>query len=117
MKMMWMFLFMILPIVALVYIGWHVWVLLPLSWVWKAVILIVGLACFSLLFLSIGRKLESLPLAVAQWGYEIGTSSIIVLLYLAMLFLVLDLGRLVHLVPRSWLYQNGWSAAAIFVVL
>ena len=117
MKMMWMFLFMILPIVALVYIGWHVWVLLPLSWVWKAVILIVGLACFSLLFLSIGRKLESLPLAVAQWGYEICTSSIIVLLYLAMLFLVLDLGRLCRLVPASLLHHNGAMALGIVVVM
>jgi hypothetical protein len=54
---------------------------------------------------------------VAQAFYEIGTSSIFIMMYLVILFLVLDLGRLVHLVPRSWLYQNGWSAAAIFVLI
>ena len=115
--MMWMFLFMILPILALVYIGWHVWVLLPLPGLWKALIIAAGVACFSLLFLSIGRKFESLPLSVAQWGYEIGTSSIFVLLYLVMLFLVLDLGRLCRLVPSSLLHHNWAMTLGIVVVL
>ena len=52
-----------------------------------------------------------MPLAIA--AYEIGTSSLIILLYLFMLFLVLDLGRLVRLVPRTLLYNNWWTAGGI----
>ena len=114
---MWMMMFMALPILALVYIGWHIWVILPWSALWKSLLIIVLLLCFSQLFLSIFRKFDSLPLPVSQALYEIGTSSIIVLLYLVMTFLVLDLGRLVRLVPKSLLYNNWQMALSIFVFL
>jgi hypothetical protein len=39
------------------------------------------------------------------------------MLYLVLLFLLLDFGRLVHLVPRSWLYQNGITSAIILVFI
>ena len=42
--------------------------------------------------------------------------SSIVLLYLVILFLVLDLGRLVHLIPKTWLYHNWYAAIGIFVL-
>ena len=109
--------FMALPILALVYIGWHIWVILPWSALWKSLLIIVLLLCFSQLFLSIFRKFDSLPLPVSQALYEIGTSSIIVLLYLVMTFLVLDLGRLVRLIPKSLLYNNWQMALSIFVFL
>ena len=114
---MWMLLFMVLPLLAIAYLSWHVWVLLPMAKIWKVLILFLGTGSFLLLFLNFGRRFDGLPLPVAQTFYEISTSSLFVLLYLFLLFLVLDLGRLVHLVPRSWLYANGWSAAAIFVVV
>ena len=110
-------LFMILPIVAIVYVSWHVWVLLPIASVWKAILILLGVLCFSMLFLNFGRRFEGAPLPVAQVGYEIGTSSLIVLLYLVLLFLMLDLGRLVHLVPCSLLYHNWQSAIAFFVLI
>lgn len=108
---------MFLPILTLVYVSWHVWAILPWPALWKSLVIILGLLCFSLLFLSIGRRFENLPLPVAQVTYEIGTSSIIVLLYLVMTFLVLDLGRLVRLVPKSLLYNNWQMALGIFVFL
>ena len=52
-----------------------------------------------------------MPLAIT--AYEVGTSSIIVLLYLFMLFLVLDLGRLFRLIPRTLLYNNWWTTGGI----
>ena len=117
MKYMWMLIFMVLPLLAIVYIAWHVWAILPWPGIWKAFIIALGLLCFLMLFLSIGRKFEALPLSLAQALYQIGTSSIIIMLYLVMVFLVLDLGRLVHLVPKSLLYSNWQSALAIFVLL
>ena len=114
---MWIMIFMVLPVLALVYVGWHVWAILPWAALWKSLVIILLLLCFSLLFLAVGRKFDNLPLPVSQVFYEIGTSSIIALLYLVMTFLVLDLGRLVHLVPRSLLYHNWQMALGIFVFL
>ena len=110
---MWMLLFMVLPLVGIAYVCWHVWAVLPLATVWKLLIIILGIGCFLLLFVNFRGVLENQPLALARASYEIGTSTLFILLYLVILFLLLDLGRLVHLVPRSWLFHNGVTALAI----
>ena len=114
---MWMMIFMALPLLAIVYIAWHVWVLLPWPALWKTLLIALGVGCFLLLFASVARRFDSLPLPLAQASYEIGTSSLMVMLYLVMLFLVLDLGRLLHLVPKSLLCHNWQTALALFVAV
>lgn len=117
MKAMWMLLFLLLPLLALAYIGWHVWCLLPVGWLPKVVVIVLMVGAFLLLFAGIMRTTDRLPMPLATAVYEVGTSSIIVLLYLFMLFLLLDIGRLVHLLPRSLLYDNWWTAAGIAAVM
>ena len=112
-----MILFLLLPLSVITYVGWHVWCLLPLGWLWKSLATVVMLVPLALLFASVARHIDRWPMPLAVAGYEVGTSSVIVLLYLFMLFLLLDLGRLVRLVPRSVLYQNPWTAGIIFVTL
>lgn len=114
---MWFLLFLILPFVGLAYVGWHIWVLLPLASIWKGLILTAGIACFFMLFLNFSGALEKIPLPLSRILYEIGTTTILILLYLVLLFLVLDLGRLLHLVPRSWLYANGVTTVAILGIM
>ena len=113
----WMFAFLLLPLAALGYIGWHLWCLLPLSWWWKTLLIAVMVGSFLLMFAGVARLTDRMPMALAVGVYEVGTSSIFVMLYLFILFLVLDLGRLVHLVPRQWLFQNWWTAGGIAVVM
>lgn len=115
--MMWMFVLMILPLLAIVYVSWHVWVMLPVPALWKWLAIAVIVLSVVMLFLNFSRKFDGLPLPVAKVAYEIGTSSIIILMYIVMVFLVLDLGRLFHLVPKSFLYYNGITACAIFLFL
>ena len=117
MKFMWMMLFFALPLLAMAYIAWHVWTLLPLSAVWKSVIIIIGILCFLTLFLVFGRRTDAMPLSVVQALYDIGTSSVIVMLYMIMLFLVLDLGRLFHLVSRQQLCASWPMTIAIAVII
>ena len=114
---MWMLIFWVLPLLAIIYVAWHVWTLLPLTGLWKSLIILVGVLCVGLLFMNFGRKFDNQPLPLAQAAYEIGTSSIIILLYLVILFLMLDLGRLVHLVPKAWLYHNGYTSLGLFLFL
>ena len=110
---MWAILFLLLPLAGIAYVGWHIWTLLPLHWGWKAMVVLLGAVCFGMLFLNFKGKLDTFPLGISRMVYEIGTSSIFVMLYLVMLFLVLDLGRLCHLVPRTVLYGNWWTAVGI----
>ena len=112
-----MFLFLIIPLVGIVYVGWHVWALLPLTGVWKGVVIGVGVACFLMLFLDLNGTLDKLPLPLSRVLYEIGTSSVLVLMYLVMVFLLLDMGRLVQLVPRTWLDDNWVTTVALLGLL
>ncbi len=114
---MWMMLFMVLPVLALVYLSWHFWVLLPVAKVWRLLVIVLGVGSFLLMFLNFGRRFDGLPLTVAQVCYEVSTSSIFILLYLVIVFLALDLGRLAHIVPPAWLCQNGYAAGAICVLI
>lgn len=111
--MWWFFILLIIPLTGVAYASWHIWALLPLTWVWKSVIIAVGIVCFLTLFLDLSGTLEKIPLSLSRILYEIGTSSILILLYLVMIFLVLDAGRLFHLVPRTWLYNNWVTTVAL----
>ena len=108
---------MILPLLAVVYIGWHLWAILPFSRIWKAVAVLLMMGCFLSFFFILRRQTDNYSLPVAQVLYEVGTSSIFIMLYLVIIFLVLDLGRLVHLVPRSLLFNNWQMAVGIVVLL
>lgn len=99
------------------YVCWHVWCLLPLGWVWKS-LLVFGMSVSLLLLPAcIMRFTDRLPMPLAAGVYETGTSSIIVLLYLFMLFLILDLGRGAHLVPKTVLYGNWWTAGCVLLLM
>lgn len=113
MKPMGMIIFMLLPLMGIAYVSWHVWMLLPIATGWKLAVIGTGLLCFLLLFYNFGGGLNKLPLPLARVSYTVGTSSIFILLYLTMIFLLLDIGRLIHLVPKTWLHANGVTAVAI----
>ena len=58
-----------------------------------------------------------MPLRLATITYETGNSGIFVLLYLVMLFLLLDIARWTHLIPKEWLFSNGRSAMGILALM
>jgi len=110
-------LFMLLPLAACVYVLWHVYQLLPLPTWGKWLVVVLMALAFGMLFVSLGRRLDEMPMTLATIVYEIGTSSLIVLLYLFMLFVVLDLGRLCHLVPAALLKNSLWGSVGVIGVM
>lgn len=114
---MWLFVLFLLPLSALAYISWHVWCLLPLGWAWKTLVIACMTGAFLLLPTCIMRSTDRLPMPLAIGVYEVGTSSIIVLLYLFMLFLLLDIAKLTHIIPRSVLYNNWWTIGGITLLM
>ncbi|MCR5312215.1 MAG: metallophosphoesterase [Bacteroidaceae bacterium] len=104
-------------ILCLIYVIWHLWNLLPLSALWKSIILILGMSCVATLFLDFSGKLDDLPMGIAKCFYAIGTTSIIMLLYLFIILLVADIGRLFHIIPKSFLYSNWYSVISLCAFL
>ena len=71
-------------------------------------IMLLALCCMVMQF-----KSDSVPLGMATAMYEIGNSWLVIMFYLLMAFLVLDIGRLIHLVPASWLKDNAITSLAL----
>jgi hypothetical protein len=115
MKYMWMFIFMALPLLGIAYVSWHLWTLVPLSHTFRVLLITLLIASFLLLFCNFSRLVDTFPLWLARVVYDIGNSSIFVLLYLTLFFLFLDLARLVRLVPVSWLQHNFYTTVIITV--
>ncbi len=97
------------------YVGWHVWRMLPFSTGVKVVIMLLMLAALACMVLQF--KSDSLPLPVATAMYEIGNSWLVIMFYLLMAFLLLDIGRLVHLVPAAWLKDNAVTVTVLTGVM
>lgn len=110
---MWIITFFVLPIVGFAYVLWHVWCLLPLAVPVKSAVLAACIMSFATLFLNFSHAIENMPLRFAQVCYEVGNSVVFIMLYIVMMFLLLDLGRLTGIVPRQWLYSNGYVSIAV----
>lgn len=99
---LWALVFFLLPVLGCAYVGWHVWRILPLANVWKTVVVVLLAACFALFVLNFVIGLDRVPLPLARVMYDVGNSSLIILLYLFMLFMALDVVALVlHFVRPS----------------
>ena len=109
--------FFLLLVAGVSYVGWHIWHVLPWSKGLRWSIIAVLLLCFLSMFLNFGGLTDRMPLWLGSTIYDIGFSSIFVLLYLVITFLVLDLGRLVRLVPKEWLHDNAITSTALFVLI
>ena len=117
MKYIWLIIFLVLPLIGSSYAAWRIWHVLPFAncWRWAAITLFVALFCS--MFIGFSGAIERMPLDTATVVYEVGNSFIFILLYLVMIFLALDLGRLLHLVPKAWLVSNGYTSLGILAVM
>ena len=95
------------------YASRRVWQLLPLPLALRIAVVSVMALAFVTFFVVMTSLTDKLPMAVSTFLYETGTSWLIILLYLVMLFLALDLGSLAHVVPKSFLHHSVAGSLAI----
>ncbi len=109
--------FILTPLLGMVYVMWHVWCILPSPIGVKVLVMLAMIGAFLLLYVAIGPSLDTLPMSWATVIYEVSTSWLIILLYLFLIFVVLDLGRLFHLVPKQWLFGSWKGLLGIITVI
>ena len=114
---LWAVVFFLLPLLGAGYVSWRIWHILPFAPYGKT-----GLVCLLWvgLLIMVGNfvvGLDRIPLGVARVLYEIGNSWLFVMLYLFMAFLLLDVGRMCHLVPREFLFSSMKGTVAITVFM
>lgn len=112
-----MMIFLVLPFLGLGYTLWHIWHLLPLQATWRWVAVGICAMLFISMFLNFSGAIEKMPLNIAAMVYEVGNSIIFLLLYLVMIFLLLDIGRIIHIVPKAWMYDNWYTSIGVTALM
>lgn len=108
-------LFLLIPILGLAYTIWHLYLLMPFPAVVRVAVCAVCVAAVLLIVADFARWVDHMPMPSASLVYEIGTTALIVLMYVFMFFLLLDILRLLHIVPKTWLNQNLWTLLVLVV--
>ena len=114
---MWIFILFVLPMAGLAYTLWHIWCLLPFGGMGRGAVVAACALAFGAIPLNFSRATDDLPMGLATACYEVGNSTLFILLYVTMAFLLLDLGRAFHVVPRQWLHANGTVAATLSLAI
>ena len=109
--------FLVIPLLGCSFVGWHVWMILPFGSVYKAVILGLMILAFLCIFFNFFIGLDGLPTIVARIFYEIGYSSLFILLYLFMLFLLADVARWIGILPREYLHASGVGSLVVLLLI
>lgn len=109
--------FLVIPLLGCSFVGWHVWMILPFGNVCKAVILGLMILAFLCIFFNFFIGLDGLPTLVARIFYEIGYSSLFILLYLFMLFLLADVARWIGILPREYLHASGVGSLVVLLLI
>lgn len=100
-----------------VYASTRTWQLLPNILPLRIAAVVLMAVAFMLFFVSMSGKIDGMPMAGATFCYEVGTSWLFILLYLVMLYLVLDLLLAVHAIPKPWLRGSIWGSVAVLLFM
>lgn len=114
----WFFLFLVLPLLGMVYVLWHVWQILPLSQAWRWVVIVAMALCLLVFFGNFSLwNIDDMPAPAARFLYELGNSSLFLLLYLFMIFLLMDVGKWCHLIPLSWVKNSLYGTVTVLLLM
>ena len=111
------FIITLLAVLGLVaWTSWRFWMILPFSRAVKWLFVAIYLLSFLVVFLHFAWG-DSMPMGLATVTYELGTSWMVFFLYAVLLFGILGIGRLVHLVPESFLRDSVAGSVTVLGIL
>lgn len=107
--------FLLIPIAGQAYVSTRTWQLLPAIPALRIAVMALMLAAFVLFFIAMSGVIDRWPMSLATFCYEVGTSWLIILLYLFLVFLLTDIMRLCHILPTAMVRGNGWLSAILAI--
>lgn len=120
MKLLIPILVVLLAISAQVYVSYRIWHILPVSNTIKTISTVVyNLALLSMfVFFIAGWTHTNIGgFAVNKFFYEVGTSTLFILLYLFMLFGTIDILRLLHVLPKGFVQDSMVGSASVVGIM
>ncbi|MBQ5401930.1 MAG: metallophosphoesterase [Bacteroidales bacterium] len=108
---------LVIVLAGLFYVAWRIYTILPFKkWVKVAVLSVYGFALVSFLLTSFG-VIDHLPMPLASFLYVLGNSWLIFVVYAIIIFAVMDVLRLMRLLPGKALKSNIVSSAVVFGII
>ena len=108
---------LVIVLAGLFYVTWRIYTILPFKkWVKVAVLSVYGFALVSFLLTSFG-VIDHLPMPLASFLYVLGNSWLIFVVYAIIIFAVMDVLRLMRLLPGKALKSNIVSSAVVFGII
>ncbi|MDH6534876.1 putative MPP superfamily phosphohydrolase [Parabacteroides sp. PM5-20] len=97
------------------YVFYRLWHLMPYSLIGRFLFIVIACILISSPFISMGLG-GHLPTGITSFLYKIGTSWLILFMYLLLFFLFCDLIRVTHLFPiEKFMYANGSGLGVILI--
>jgi len=109
--------FTLLPLIGQGYVMWRTWKMLPKKNLLRWGAILAELAAFCLFFVHMAGNRDTWPLWLSSFMYEVGTGYLVVLLYLLLIFVVLDILRLIRVLPKHIFYNNAKTSLIIALAL
>ena len=107
---------MLLVLVAgLGYTLTRIWQILPFNNTIKGLLFVIPFMAIASFIIYGSGLIDKLPLNSASFVYELGTSWPMILLYLALIFGVLDIAKLAHILPETFLRNSVIGSVSIFI--
>lgn len=116
MKLFLPILVLLFAISAQVYVSYRIWHILPVAKIFKTgATVLYNAALMSMFVFFLSHRFETIigNFAFNKFIYEVGTTTLFVLLYLFMLFLLTDLLRLIHVLPKDIVSDSKVGSLAI----
>lgn len=116
MKLFLPILVLLFAISAQVYVSYRIWHILPVAKIFKTgATVLYNAALLSMFVFFLSHRFETIigNFAFNKFIYEVGTTTLFVLLYLFMLFLLTDLLRLIHVLPKDIVSDSKVGSLAI----
>ena len=98
------------------YIFFRLWHLIPPFPANKIILVSVAVIMLALPFITLGLG-NHFPLPVTSIMYRVGTSWIMIMLYLVIFFLVLDLIRITGIAPLNRFMFNSWAGFSMLTLI
>ncbi len=93
------------------------WYILPLNSLVKSIVVAAGVLIFAGAILSVVFTLDNLPLKLSATIYEITNSWMFILLYLFMIFLLMDILRVGNILPKELLFNSVKGSLAVLGIV
>jgi len=97
------------------YVFYRIWQMMPPTHIGR--ILLIVFAVLMIIFPIVSSVIgDSFPTSVTAFMYKVGTSWLIIFMYLLLFFILLDIVRITHLFPLERLMYNNWTGLGIIAL-